>query len=117
MILGDPNRLATLEAARAQYSDMLVMTAPNPTNFQRVTDWYLSQNAGGRVVAYETREFGNSTYPQHDRVCFFDPETDIGIEFVSLVFKLKNLSDELADDIIYRLRAEILDPVRGRVHK
>ena len=49
-----------------------------------------------------------------DRVCFFDPDTDIGIEFVSLVFKLKSLSDELADDILHRLRAEILDPVRRR---
>lgn len=52
--------------------------------------------------------------PPDDRVCFFDPDTDIGIEFVSLVFKLKSLSDELADDILHRLRAEILDPVRRR---
>lgn len=114
VVLGDPNRLATLEAARAQYSDMLVMTDPNPSNFRRVIDWYLSQNAGGRVVAYGTREFDNGTPPQDDRVCFFDPDTDIGIEFVSLVFKLKSLSDELADDILHRLRAEILDPVRRR---
>ena len=114
VVLGDPNRLATLEAARAQYSDMLVMTDPNPSNFRRVIDWYLSQNAGGRVVAYGTREFANGTPPPDDRVCFFDPDTDIGIEFVSLVFKLKSLSDELADDILHRLRAEILDPVRRR---
>ena len=93
---------------------MLVMTAPNPTNFQRVTDWYLSQNAGGRVVAYGTRDFGDSTETHDDRVFFFDPETDIGIEFVSFVFKLKSMSDELADDILHKLRAEIMDPVRGR---
>ena len=50
----------------------------------------------------------------HDFVADFDPDTDIGIEFVSLVFKLKSLSDELADDILHRLRAEIWDPVRRR---
>lgn len=110
VVLGDPNRLATLQAARAQFSDVLVMTDPNRSNFQRVINWYLTENAHGRVIVYGSRELAEDRETSDDRVSFFDPETDIGLELVSLVFKAKNLPDDGVHQILDRLRADILHP-------
>lgn len=110
VVLGDPNRLATLQAARAQFSDVLVITNPNRSNFRRVIEWYLTENAHGRVIVYGSRELGEDREASDDRVSFFDPETDIGLELVSLVFKAKNFPDDGVRHILDRLRADNLRP-------
>lgn len=110
VVLGDPSRLATLEAARAKQSAVLVMTDPNPSNLKRVVEWYLVENPVGRMIVYADHEIAGDLTIADNRVSFFDPETDIGLELAALVFTAKQLPPEQSEEILHRLREEMLGP-------
>lgn len=110
VVLGDPSRLATLDAAKAKQSAVLVITNPNPSSLKRVIDWFLLQNPGGRIIVYANHAIAGNRGIPDSRVSFFDPEKDIGLELAALVFTAKQLHPEQAEEILHRLREEMLGP-------
>lgn len=91
VILGDPGRTATLEAARANVAAAIVITKPSSQRQNRIVDWFLEGNAHGKIVLLGTSQDRDETMHTDQRILQLDPELYLGMDLARLVLSAVDL--------------------------
>lgn len=109
VILGDPGRTATLEAARANVAEAIVITKPSLQRQNRIVDWFLEGNAHGKIVLLGTSQNRDETMHTDQRILQLDPELYLGMDLARLVLSAVDLPKDEVEKISRALTSNDVD--------